>query len=318
MPLPLPSPPFFRYNKSVALPRLTASVLILLLLLSLIPRFAHAQVALEDIDWETVDEKTKAVSRYGTQALGISSIPWKHAQTEHFVYHFVTDWLAERAAAEAETYYALIKKDLKVETDQWELKGHIFIFETAEAWQQFIQTSAVDRWSGGVCIGNEFFLKCEPGPQPFTGSTLPHEMVHLIINRFVRGQIPIWLNEGIAEQQSRKHYVGYTKPKGFNFLLRPNVVSEANYTPLAELTAAQDYPADEAKVPHFYTQSVRLVQFLVEDHPQQNFLEFLQYLADGLQFDSAFDRVYGQLYPSLEIFEVKFKEKAIATYKLVE
>jgi len=176
----------------------------------------------------------------------------------------------------------------------------------------------VDRWSGGVCIGNEFFLKCPASASPFTGVTLPHEMTHLIVNRFVRGQIPRWLNEGLAEQQSRKHFRGYTKPKGFNFLLRPNVVSAENYIPLEELINAVDYPSDPEKVTHFYTESVRIVEFLVQDHPQQEFLAFLQNLADGMKFENAFNRVYGSIYSNMEVFETKFKDVAISKVKLVE
>jgi len=134
----------------------------------------------------------------------------------------------------------------------------------------------------------------------------------------VRGRLPIWLNEGFAEQQSRKHFVGYTKPKGYGFLLRPNVVSEGNYIPLPELAAANDYPEDSRKVPHFYAESVRLVQFLVEDHPDQDFLEFLQAMGEGQKFETAFEKVYGSIHRDLETFETKFKDVAISKVKLVD
>jgi hypothetical protein len=178
--------------------------------------------------------------------------------------------------------------------------------------------TGVDRWSGGVCIGNEIYISSPPGPNPFTGATMPHEMAHLIINRFVKGKVPIWLNEGFAEQQSRKHFVGYTKPKGFGFLLRPNVLSPEKYIPLEELTVSTSYPDDTEKVRSFYTESVRFVQFLIEDHPKQDFLEFLQGMAEGMRFESALDRVYGNVYRGMDVFETKFKEVAISKVKLVE
>jgi hypothetical protein len=277
----------------------------------------HAQsIKLDDLNWN--DDMQKTLSRKGVEALGLSGIEWKHAESEHFVYHFVQRWMAERAAAEAETFYELIKKDLKISEDKWEVKGQIFLFETEDSWKLFIETANVDRWSGGVCIGNEFFLSSPAKGNPFTGVVLPHEMTHLIVNRFVRGRIPIWLNEGLAEQQSRKHFVGYTKPKGFNFLLRPNVVSAEHYIPLDELITANDYPTETEKVGYFYTESVRMVQFLIEDHPKQDFLEFLQNLADGMKFENAFDRVYGSIYPNMEAFETKFKDVAISKVKLVD
>lgn len=273
-------------------------------------------ILLTDLDLD--EAQKKALSRNGQEALQMSDVDWHHAESEHFIYHFTQKWMAERASAEAETYYEFIKKDLKVTDDKWEVKGHIFLFETEPSWKKFVEKSGVDRWSGGVCIGNEIFLLAPPQGKPFTGSTLPHELAHLAVNRFVRGRIPIWLNEGFAEQQSRKHFTNYTKPKGFGFLLPPNVVSAENYIPLAELTTANDYPREESVVAHFYTESVRLVQFLIEDHPKQDFLEFLQYMADGVKFDNALDRVYGNLYRGLDVFENQFKEVAISKVKLVE
>jgi hypothetical protein len=287
------------------------------LLFLFVSTFTHAQnLKLEDLAWN--ESMQKGLSRTADQALGMSGIEWKHGESEHFIYHFVQRWMGERACSEAETYYDLIKRDLKITEDKWELKGHIFLFESDEVWNRFKETVNVDRWSGGVCIGNEFFLHSKPGSNPFTGSTLPHEMTHLIVNRFVRGQIPRWLNEGLAEQQSAKHFNGYTKPKGFNFMPRLNIVAAENYIPLDELINAKDYPSDPEKVSHFYTESVRMVQFLVEDHPKQDFLEFLQNIADGMKFENAFDRVYGSIYPSIEVFETKFKDVAIAKVKLVK
>jgi hypothetical protein len=273
-------------------------------------------VKLEDLTWDS--EQAKTLSRSAQQALSLENVEWNHAQTEHFIYHFQKKWMAERAASESETYYNFIKKDLKIQEDQWEHKGHVFLFEDEKAWKTFIENTGVDRWSGGVCIGNEIFLYSPPGSKPFTGSVLPHELSHLVVNRFVRGRLPVWLNEGVAEQQSRKHFVSYTKPKGFDFLLRPNVVSAEKYIPLQELTAANDYPSDEKKVPVFYTESVRLVQFLIEDHPDQDFLQFLQLMADGVRFENALDRIYGNLYRGFEPFEEKFRDVAISKVKLVE
>lgn len=279
---------------------------------------SHAQRGLGqllDVAWDETQQRN--LSRKGQAAMEITDVEWLHAETDHFIYHFSKRWMAERAAAESETYYGFIKRDLKIAEDKWEIKGHIFIFETEAAWKSFVARTGVDRWSGGICSGNEIFLLSPPQASPFTGITLPHELTHLVVNRFVRGRIPIWLNEGVAEQQSRRHFVTYTKPKGFGFRPPINVVSAPHYIPLEELTSANDYPDDPAKVRHFYIESVRLVQFLVEDHPKQDFLEFLQAMADGSKFESALDRIYGDVYRGLEAFETKFKEVAISKVKLI-
>lgn len=270
---------------------------------------------LRDVAWDQDD--ARVLTRVGRETLALGGIEWCHAESEHFVYHFVRRWMAERAAGEAETFYAAVKRDLKVEEDCWEKKAHLFLFETAESWQVFVEKFGVDRWSGGLCSGTEIFALAPPQANPFTGIVLPHEIAHLSVNRFVRGHLPVWLGEGFAEQQARRRFAAYTKPKGYRFILSPTVVAPAAWIPLAELAAAGSYPEDPARVASFYSESTRLVQMLVEDHPDCSFLEFLQAMADGTKFETAIDRVYGRHYRNLEVFEERFREVAISKVKLL-
>ncbi len=270
-------------------------------------------IRIQSLAWD--EEATHQLGARGREALGIEEIAWQHAESEHFVFHFVHSWMAERAAAEAETFYAATKKDLKVEDDRWERKGQIFLFETEDSWKRFVEKSGVDRWSGGVCAGNEIFALAPPRAQPFTGLVLPHELAHMVVNRFVRGQVPIWLNEGFAEQQSRKHFAVHTRPRGYHFALRLDAIPEGSYIPLAELTGAGSYPDDPARVMIFYAESARLVQFLIEDHPDEDFREFLQIMADGAHFESALEQVYGHQYRNVEAFEEKFREVILVKAK---
>lgn len=264
---------------------------------------------LRDRSWDADD--ARALTRAGRGALELEGVAWQHAESEHFIYHFANRWMAERAAGEAETFYVAVKRDLKVEEDRWEEKVHLFLFEAGEFWNAFVEKFGVDRWSGGLCNGTEIFTLAPPRAAPFTGIVLPHEIAHLAVNRFVRGRLPVWLSEGFAEQQARKHFVAYTRPKGYRFLLSPTVVAEESYLPLAELGAASGYPDDPARVAVFYAESARLVQMLIEDHPDDNFLEFLQRMADGAKFENAWNLVYGKRYRDLDAFEEKFRAAAI-------
>lgn len=270
---------------------------------------------LREVSWDRDD--ARALTRAGRGTLETEGIEWRHAESEHFVYHFVRRWMAERAAGEVETFYAAVKRDLKVDEDRWEKKAQLFLFESAESWRAFVEKFGVDRWSGGFCNGTEIFALAPPQASPFTGIVLPHEVAHLAVNRFVRGQLPVWLSEGFAEQQARRHFSSYTKPKGYRFILSPTAVAPGAWIPLAELSAAGGYPEEPARVSAFYAESARLVQLLVEEHPDCNFLEFLQAMADGARFESAIDRVYGRHYRNLEALEERFREAVIAKTGLV-
>ncbi|MDD2709493.1 MAG: hypothetical protein PHV34_16015 [Verrucomicrobiae bacterium] len=269
---------------------------------------ASNPVPLDDLRSDEIQRS--ALSRTAQQLLAQPSIEWNHAQSEHFVYHFTQKWMAERAAAEAETYYGWTKKDLKIEEDRWEIRAHIFLVESKPLWQQFISQVGVDQWSGGFYARNEIFLLSPPQSSPFIGSVLPHELTHMVLHRFLRGVLPTWLNEGVCEQQSRKHYYTYTTPKGFKFIPPPTLVELKHYIPLSVLTSASDYPSDNSRIHDYYIESARLVQFLLEEHPSADFMGFLQAMADGLKFDNALERVYGGWYRDMEIFETKFKKAA--------
>ncbi len=279
------------------------------------PAATRGTTEVRDLSWDRDD--ARGLTRTGRATLEMEGIEWRHAESDHFIYHFERRWMAERAAGEAETFYAVVKRDLKVEEDRWEKKAHLFLFESTKSWRAFVEKFGVDRWSGGLCSGNEIFALAPPQANPFTGMVLPHEIAHLAVNRFVRGQLPVWLSEGFAEQQARRHFAAYTTPKGYRFILNPTVVAPEAWIPLAELAAAGSYPEDPVRVVAFYAESVRLVQMLVEDHPDCSFIEFLQAMADGAKFETAIDRGYGRYYRNLEVFEERFREAAISKVKLL-
>lgn len=302
-------------NRGPAISWRSATFALVLVVTGVAPAATRGTTEIRDLTWDRDD--ARGLTRVGRITLEMEGVEWRHAESEHFVYHFVRSWMAERAAGEAETFYSAVKRDLKVEEDRWEKKAHLFLFETVDSWRAFVEKFGVDRWSGGLCNGTEIFALAPPRANPFTGIVLPHEMAHLVVNRFVRGQLPVWLSEGFAEQQARRHFAAYTKPKGYRFILSPTVVAPDAWIPLAELAAAGSYPEDTARVVAFYAESARLVQLLVEDHPDCSFLDFLQALADGARFETALDRVYGRHYRNIGVFEEKFREVAISKVKFL-
>src|SRR4030095_15834590 len=51
----------------------------------------------------------------GEKALSIQPEQWKHAETEHFIYHFVHSYVATPVSIEAEFHYRVVAKDLQRE-----------------------------------------------------------------------------------------------------------------------------------------------------------------------------------------------------------
>src|SRR3977135_692599 len=73
----------------------------------------------------------------GEKALAIHPEQWKHAETDHFIYHFVHSYVATPVSVEAEFQYRFIAKELEREQPPGDTKSHIYIFERPEEWQQF-------------------------------------------------------------------------------------------------------------------------------------------------------------------------------------
>src|SRR5689334_4900464 len=65
----------------------------------------------------------------GEKALAIHPEDWKHAETEHFIYHFVHSYVAAPISIEAEFHYRVIAKELERDEPPGDIKSHIYIFE---------------------------------------------------------------------------------------------------------------------------------------------------------------------------------------------
>ena len=255
----------------------------------------------------TLDEMSEhSVSRQGDMALGIKSITWQHSESDHFIFHTETGFAVTQLVGVAEWSYAEIKKELGITQDSFERKCHVYVFLNQPAWQHFVGEGKMEPWTGGWCTGRELFFWSRPNFK-FQGTTLPHEMTHLVLHRFVGGDIPLWLNEGLAEFEGFRLYRTYLKLRNYSL---PNVrdhLERNQYIPLDSLTSAVDYPRSTDEVTAFYTESERLISFLYFQHGgREPLMKFLKLQSEGARFDSAWRDVYGTKTSDPQVFENKF------------
>ena len=244
----------------------------------------------------------------GRAALSIRPNDWKHAETANFIYHFFHSYVAAPVSVEAEFYYRVIARDLGKDTTQWERKSHIFVFETAEEWAQFQRNGALDPWTGGVHSRGELFIRRDPQFR-FKGNTLGHEVAHLVVDRFFGANVPLWLNEGYAENVSMSCYASFQRAR--NFRARPvsKAVNGERFIRLADLSCAVSYPAEVEDVHAFYSESERLTRFLSAAN-KTAFATFFEALSKGARFETALGKSFGTRFPSLDALEREFKTYA--------
>lgn len=246
------------------------------------------------------------VSRLGDQALNLKEIKWEHGESDHFVFHTETGFMPIQLAAVAEWSYAEIKKDLEISQDLFERKGHIYVFLNEPVWHDFVGHGKLEPWTGGWCTGRELFFQSRPHFR-FQGTTLPHEMTHLVLHRFLKGDIPLWLNEGFAEFEGIRLYRTYLRIRNYTLTNIQDQLDRDHYIPLKDLTSAVDYPKIRDEVTAFYVESQMLIGFLNYQHGgMPPLLRFIKRQSEGARFDFAWQEVYGDKYPDQEAFEKKF------------
>ena len=241
----------------------------------------------------------------GEKALAIQPEQWKHAETEHFIYHFAHGYVATPVSVEAEFHYRVIAKELEREQPPGDIKSHIYIFERPEEWQQFQSYGNLEKWTGGIHSEGSLFIKRDPAYK-FSGNLLGHEIVHLVMHRFYTSGIPRWLDEGLAQYISKDAHASYQRARGYLSKPHSEAIAPNEFMPLCVLFGFTTYPPSE-KVHPFYNESERLVRFLAEtDKP--SFLKLLDALARHQPFETALPQFYSGRFATVSALEEKFRE----------
>ncbi len=243
----------------------------------------------------------------GSRALAIHPADWKHAETEHFIYHYIHSYVATPISVEAEFNYRVIAKELGLEAIPGaSAKSHIYIFEEPEDWKTFQGYAHLEPWTGGIHSLGSLFIVRDPSFK-FSGNSLGHEIAHLILFRVYQRALPRWLDEGFAEYISRLARASFQRARNYSARPHSDSIPAAAFIPLARLTALTDYPASE-EIDIFYQESERLVRFL-SAADRAAFRLLLDSVARGEAFDTALSRHY-----SGRFFDVAALEKEFLPY----
>jgi len=258
------------------------------------------------VSWRDLSDTD--LSPEGKSALSFHGDLWKHAETEHFVYHFIDEKDAKTVYEHAEAYYQWIKNFLGVERDPWKKKSHIFVFSDKPAWQKFNQRVRGGFFeAGGFTNGWELFMFRESfwlAPE----KVLAHELTHIILFRFLEGPIDLSLNEGFAEFVSFRQLAVQFDGDEYRLHVVAHIAKE-QFIPLETLLTMRDTPADKVEI--FYQESELLVRFMVLNFNKKSFYGFLREISRGEDFKRALRDVYNLEFEDLnekfEVFAVTYR-----------
>ena len=137
-------------------------------------------------------------------------------------------------------------------------------------------TNAPD-WSGGLYDGKiRIPVGGLTGMNDNLRHILYHEYAHLLIHALARNQVPLWLNEGLAQWAAgeKSRHLEIRLAQGEKLL--PFVRLEKSFAGLSEIEA-----------PLAYAQSLSLTNFLVERFGEARIIEVLPRLGAGMNFQVA-------------------------------
>ena len=282
-------------------------VFLLLFLLSC-PVSVWAQIndssSLADVEFSQLSQRDP--NPLGEKALALHLEQWKHAETDHFIYHFAHSYVATPISVEAEFHYRVVAKELERDQPLTDIKSNVYIFERPEDWRQFQGLGELEKWTGGIHSQGSLFILRNP-EQKFSGNLLGHEIVHLVLHRFYADGIPCWLNEGIAQYISKSAHASYQRARGYISKPHSEAIAAEEMIPLATLIRLTRPPSDNVET--FYDESERLVRFLVAtDKP--SFLALLDALGRHQPFETALPRIYPAKFATVATLEEKFREYA--------
>ncbi len=259
------------------------------------------------------DDRANAVqTERGQKALEVKGGDWSHVQSARFVVHAGEAGVAELTAREAEYYLGEILDSLGLSDFEPKRRAHIFAFQREEDWKEFTRTAALDPWTGGIFDGVDLFYWRRTGRGGQHSSVaLPHEIAHAALYlKFQFNAFPKALNEGFAEYESRKLSFKYLRPRGYNVRVESRRLPRARFFSATDLLQAKRYPDADEKIRDFYDASERLVNFFIENHDAEKFIELLEAIASGKAPADAALKVYD--YRGEDELNAAFEEYGLA------
>src|SRR5690242_11446162 len=94
----------------------------------------------------------------GERALSVHREQWKHGETDHFIYHFVSSYVVTPISVEAEFHYRVVAKELERDQPAGDIKSHIYVFERPDDWRQFQTVGGLEKWTGGIHSQGSLFI----------------------------------------------------------------------------------------------------------------------------------------------------------------
>jgi hypothetical protein len=146
-----------------------------------------------------------------------------------------------------------------------------------------------NEWSGGVAFTDFgiIAISISPSELDWGKKALVHELTHLVVRQATfspYGQLPLWLDEGLATYNE-----GELDPVLRSYLGEAILGDEL----ISVRSLCSPFSAYSEKAYLSYAQSYSLVEYLLDNYGQDKMLDLLALLKQGSTYDEALTEVYG-------------------------
>ena len=210
------------------------------------------------VSWRQVSDRS--LSPLASSVMREARRTWTHAESARFIYHVADATMLEQVVEETEWVCNAVGERLGLaDADE---KGRLFLFSSAPAWDEMIHNTGRRSKGAGLNIGREIYVLRDP-EQSERYVDIAHEMVHFRLQQAYGDDLPLWLEEGLAEWLGWEVAAAYQLSRGLRLYResRPTVPPESALT-WPELMNVEQYPAEKDRNRAFYRQSRRLIDFL--------------------------------------------------------
>jgi hypothetical protein len=225
---------------------------------------------------------------YGRQV--IKKYPWKHAQTDHFIVHYLQSSSAYPVMRYIECAYFVVTQTLQIDDAAGKRRSHVFVFPDAASWADFKKSVDLPAGVEGFAYKDELLLGAHEERDTYL-KIVCHEATHATVARAYPGRKwPLWLNEGFAEYMSARS-LALRRGHHLERYLATDVLTPIRTQDLFDRIR---YGAPGGNMVHqFYGQSERCVRTLIEKLPAQNFPHFVNLALAGNAMPICLEQAYG-------------------------
>ncbi|MDP2941349.1 MAG: peptidase MA family metallohydrolase [Candidatus Omnitrophota bacterium] len=219
---------------------------------------------------------------------------WQLSKSTHFIVYSAAapEEFISKLLDYSEGYYTKIAEELgftRFNFWLWDNRAKIYVYDNAADYRA---STGKPEWSAGCVAQRDKIIYTFVNAEGFFGTTLPHELGHIIFREFVgfdNPAIPLWLDEGVASLLEKNKYSGADEI--VKQALQDNESVSLDGLSRPDIRLPADMNNTQAQL--FYAEAFSVVNFLFREYERDKFVLFCQSLRDNRNFERALASVYG-------------------------